>query len=283
MENGGRSAWTAEIPWQEGTDADFADFKEEMAKAKDHTRQDDETSSSSQSEEEDKPTRRTSAVLEIAETGEQPTFTEDGALEVDTVNKKFEEYNKMVDTETEEEDDPAEEEDPGEDKPEIRILWAAQFNKLDIAKEMLLGKPGLVKARDEDLYTPLHRACYNGHIEMARLLLETGADFMATTDTGWTPLHSAAKWNNVGCAELMLNAGVPVNTVSEGGLTPLHVASMSYNCRDVVELLLLQPGVDLTLTSNQGDTALEIAERTGPLGPLFQTAAPRSIQKYRKL
>ena len=29
-----QSAWRAEIPWEEGTEADFADFKEKMANAK---------------------------------------------------------------------------------------------------------------------------------------------------------------------------------------------------------------------------------------------------------
>jgi len=95
-------------------------------------------------------------------------------------------------------------------------------------------------------------------------------------------LHSAAKWNNTQIVELMLNAGVSVNHVSEGGLTPLHLAAMSTNCRETVELLLMQPNVDLYLLSNQGDSARDIAERSGTLAPLFDAAMPKAIESYRK-
>jgi len=251
-----QSAWRAEIPWEEGTEADFADFKEKMANAK------------------------ISGAINESSSGDESSENEE--VVKDKVTKRFADYNRFVDTESEEEDDPDQDEDPGSGNPEQRILWAAQHNKMEIAEEMLREKPGLVGARDEDLYTPLHRASYNNHLKMARFLLRSGADPRAETDTGWTPLHSAAKWNNVQIAELMLNAGVSVNHVSEGGLTPLHVAAMSTNCRETVELLLMQSNVDLYLLSNQGDSARDIAERSGPLSPLFDAAIPRSIQAYRK-
>ena len=43
---------------------------------------------------------------------------------------------------------------------------------------------------DEDLYTPLHRAAYNGHVNVMKVLLKHGADPNAPTLDGWTPLHS---------------------------------------------------------------------------------------------
>ena len=38
------------------------------------------------------------------------------------------------------------------------MLWAAQHNKLELAKELIAGSPKLVATRDSDLYTPLHRS-----------------------------------------------------------------------------------------------------------------------------
>ena len=57
---------------------------------------------------------------------------------------------------------------------QARILWAAQNNQLDLVKEMVGAAPGLVGARDEDLYTPLHRAAYNNHIQERDDLLFKG-------------------------------------------------------------------------------------------------------------
>lgn len=53
--------------------------------------------------------------------------------------------------------------------PKKKILWAAENNYMDIAKSLLDEDPSLVNSRDSDLYTPLHRACYNGHTDMVKV------------------------------------------------------------------------------------------------------------------
>ena len=55
------------------------------------------------------------------------------------------------------------------ENPKLRFLWAAENNHLDIAKEMLEKDPELVNVTDGDLYTPLHRASYENHREMAEV------------------------------------------------------------------------------------------------------------------
>ena len=79
---------------------------------------------------------------------------------------------RLPDEQSDDEDEEEEEEgeDPGEENPNERILWAAQHNKMDLAKEMLSKNAKLVGARDSDLYTPLHRASYNNHLQMAKVL-----------------------------------------------------------------------------------------------------------------
>ena len=59
-----------------------------------------------------------------------------------------------------------------------------------VVENILDKNPNYVTAIDEDLYTPLHRASYNGHTEVMRVLLKHGADPNAPTLEGWTPLHS---------------------------------------------------------------------------------------------
>ena len=183
--------------------------------------------------------------------------------------------------ESDEEEEEEEGEDPGDQNPTERILWAAQHNKIEVVKELLSKNAKLVGARDSDLYTPLHRASYNNHLQMVKLLLHNGADPLATTEDGWTPLHSASKWNCVLVAELLLSS-TPVNCVTRGGQTPLHLACLASNSRDTVELLLSQPDLDPSLRNSQGDTAREVAARTGGLAPLFDCVEPKALRKHKE-
>ena len=68
-----------------------------------------------------------------------------------------------TDSETESDED---DEDPGDGEPGERLLWAAQHNHLDIARELLDRNPDLVKYKDTDEYTALHRAAYSHHPDM---------------------------------------------------------------------------------------------------------------------
>lgn len=77
--------------------------------------------------------------------------------------------------------------------------------------------PSLVHSRDDDGYTPLHRACYNNNTEMVDLLLSYDADIAAKTEFQWQPLHSACQWNNYKCAAKLLQHGADVNAKSNGG------------------------------------------------------------------
>ena len=77
-----------------------------------------------------------------------------------------------------------------EKEVESAILSAAKSGNLDVVKSVLEKSHRFVTAVDEDLYTPLHRAAYNGHLEVMKFLIQCGADTNAPTLDGWTPLHS---------------------------------------------------------------------------------------------
>jgi ankyrin repeat domain-containing protein 49 len=55
------------------------------------------------------------------------------------------------------------------DNPAVRTLWAAETGNIDILNEMLQTDPNLVNAVDNDGYTPLHRAAYEGHVAAAEV------------------------------------------------------------------------------------------------------------------
>ena len=70
-------------------------------------------------------------------------------------------------------------------------------------------------------FTPLHIACVYGHYELARLLLEAGADIEAKTKNGYMALHLAAQYGHQLIIDLLLEHGAPpdaLTNVSKQGL-----------------------------------------------------------------
>lgn len=150
------------------------------------------------------------------------------------------------------------------------ILWATNEGKDDLVESILERNPKCTEAVDEDGYTPLHRACYNNHVDIAKILLRYGADVNARTEYEWTPLHSAVKWSNAECAALMLQHGSDVNALSQGSQTPLHIAATVSDCRKTAMTLLMEPNIDAATLNNSNETAADIARRTGLTFPVFE-------------
>ncbi|KAH8255578.1 hypothetical protein KR038_006528 [Drosophila bunnanda] len=153
---------------------------------------------------------------------------------------------------------------------ERMILWAVSENRISEVREILRLDADTVNARDNDGYTPLHRAAYNNFVDMAKLLLQYRANPNARTELGWTPLHSACKWNNADCAHLLLQFGADVNAESDGQQTPLHITATVSNCRNTATVLLLDRYVKARKENNSEELASVIARRTGMSFPIFE-------------
>ncbi|XP_076114306.1 ankyrin repeat domain-containing protein 49-like isoform X2 [Mytilus galloprovincialis] len=167
------------------------------------------------------------------------------------------------------EDDDEENEEEIQNNPKKRILWAAENNLLDIAESILQSDLELIKSCDDDMYTPLHRACYNGHVDMVKLLIRNNGDINAKTSDGWQPIHSAARWNQSEVIKVLLEHNADINSQTNGGQTPLHLASSCKDTRETLTLLLSNPNTDRTILNNLGETAETICKRTSALCKLY--------------
>nr|XP_020457634.1 ankyrin repeat domain-containing protein 49 isoform X2 [Monopterus albus]XP_020457635.1 ankyrin repeat domain-containing protein 49 isoform X2 [Monopterus albus]XP_020457636.1 ankyrin repeat domain-containing protein 49 isoform X2 [Monopterus albus]XP_020457637.1 ankyrin repeat domain-containing protein 49 isoform X2 [Monopterus albus]XP_020457639.1 ankyrin repeat domain-containing protein 49 isoform X2 [Monopterus albus]XP_020457640.1 ankyrin repeat domain-containing protein 49 isoform X2 len=161
------------------------------------------------------------------------------------------------------------------DKPKELILWAAEHNRLPTVHKLLAADPSLVHCCDEDGYTPLHRATYGGHVDVVSALLTAGSKVNPRTIDGWTPLHSACRWSRVTVASFLLQHGAELNAQTNGGLTPLHLAAShtsltKTDSAHILELLLSQRHLKPGLRSSSGETAAEVARRSGPYHFLFE-------------
>jgi len=107
---------------------------------------------------------------------------------------------------------------------EKEILKAVKSGSVGSLRQLLARDASLVRVRDKDGSTPLHWAAWKGHREVARLLLDAGAEVNARNKNrhwGTTPLHAAAHGNQVDVAKLLLARGAKINAKNLHSRTPL--------------------------------------------------------------
>jgi len=149
------------------------------------------------------------------------------------------------------------------------VTEAAVTGKLSLVRKVLLAHPELVNARHEtrrgresDDSTPLHFACIKGDVDIARLLLDYGADINARNRLGHTPLHVATWAGQKNAMELLIGKGARLETPSlVKRETPLHDAVVRGNT-EIVQLLLNR-GAHVDPQNEDGETPLHIACRLG--------------------
>lgn len=111
--------------------------------------------------------------------------------------------------------------------------------------------------KNEGGTTALLESVTNGHFEIAKLLLDNGADARAVTNSGWTALHSVVSVGPEDLANELVAKGADVNAKTDLGLTPLMAAA---RCRrpTIVELLI-RNGAAIEAKDSTGATALVYA------------------------
>lgn len=110
--------------------------------------------------------------------------------------------------------------------------------------------------------TPLMFACYGGHTDAARYLIESGADVTATDARGGTPLDWAlyVTWDGI---PLLIEAGADVDARDQKGWTALMTAAVYGTPSQVAALI--EAGADPHAVDGQGRTALDLARRLAPI------------------
>ena len=142
---------------------------------------------------------------------------------------------------------------------EIKELFFEECRKDNPDLELIrvIVENGLmdVGAKDKWGHTPLHMA---KNIELAKLLITSGADVDAKNEYSSTPLHWAVYGNNIAIAKLLITSGADVNAKGEYGSTPLHWAVS----RDNIEIakLLIDSGAKVNSKNGYDNTPLDLAK-----------------------
>lgn len=109
--------------------------------------------------------------------------------------------------------------------------------------------------------TPMYGALVMGHLEVARFLLEHGANVNTKNRRGHTPLHDFSRLGNVEAMRLLLDFGADTNVRDSLGWSPLDEVAL--NGRHEATHILLQHSADANAKNYWGRSSLHYASKKG--------------------
>lgn len=150
--------------------------------------------------------------------------------------------------------------------PDVSLgIWeGAALGLVEVVREAHVGWGDFILNEfSRDGYTPLQLACFFGREDVARYLIEKGADISAVSRNPMTiqPLHAAAAGSHTTIVELLLKAGADPNAVQQDSFRPLHSAAQ--NGSTAIVRLLLDYGADPTHPDAQGRLPWVLADEAG--------------------
>jgi hypothetical protein len=138
-------------------------------------------------------------------------------------------------------------------------LMISSFNGNEEVARLLIDSGADIHIKDKSGYSPIHWSAFNGYTEIVKLLITKGADVNAQSDHGWTALLQAATRGHTSTCAALIAGGADVNLSSNDNWTPLHKACANGHV-DVVKLLL-HTKVDKNAKNQDGATPLMLAQR----------------------
>jgi ankyrin repeat protein len=144
--------------------------------------------------------------------------------------------------------------------PQLDFFSACAAGRTEGVLEQIDRDENLLEARSPDGWSPLHLAAFFGHTELAKGLLNRGANVDGRSGNALqnTPLHAAAAGGSIDVMRLLLENGADVNARQQpGGWTALHTAAQTGN-REMAELLAAH-GAHLHVRADNGQTPLDLA------------------------
>lgn len=132
------------------------------------------------------------------------------------------------------------------EEPELNLFEAAALGRTDRLRELLGQEPDGANACGDDGFQPLGLACFFGHVEAARLLLDHGADpntLARNEHIRTNALHAAAASENKGpevryeLCKLLLERGADPS-IPQGGSEFRAIDAARMNGDEELERLL---------------------------------------------
>ena len=145
----------------------------------------------------------------------------------------------------------------------ITSLMNATINE-DVQAVKFFAKSGVAIVNQKNIggATALHIASRNGSVEIAKILIENGANVNVADNEGWTPIMRAALSKNPELIKIFLNVGADPRKMNSSGETAIIHASSS-GCLECLEQMFFGynflDNVDVDVLRNQLGLAMIIA------------------------
>ncbi|MCK0165895.1 ankyrin repeat domain-containing protein [Marinobacter sp. S6332] len=161
-------------------------------------------------------------------------------------------------------------------------LYLTVLNDRATVRQTLLNAKASPDITAEQEWTPLIRAVFDGNTEAAQALVAAGARLEAKSDKGWTALHLTAnsteygnRANDIDIAKVLIRSGANPNNLNDELVTPLMHAGI--NNRQGVAKVLLKNGARTDIKNKFGRTAEEEAIRADNyrIVPLIREFQPK--------
>lgn len=127
------------------------------------------------------------------------------------------------------------------------LLVASRDGHTEIVKELLEAGANVNAVEPTFGAVPLHKATYNGHADITRLLVQhpgVDLDFQGPSN-GYTPLLDALWHGFVDCAEILINAGARLDLRGHDGKNALDIALDVFGPdHEIVQLIRTRTNAD---------------------------------------
>ena len=139
---------------------------------------------------------------------------------------------------------------------EKTVFDVARTGNLKEIKQIFKTNPKAILEISSEGFSPLILAIYRKNNEVAKFLINKGADVNGNSKMG-TPLMAAVVKGNTEMAKLLLSKKVDVNCVDFNGTTALIYATM-FKHYDIVDELV-KAGANVEMKDNRKNGAIEYA------------------------
>jgi ankyrin repeat protein len=145
----------------------------------------------------------------------------------------------------------------------LTFAEACALGRVELATRMLDADPTLLDSYSGDGFPAVGLAVFFRQPELARVLIERGADVNAAARNAFrvAPVHAAAAVRDTAIMRLLIEHGADVNARQQMGYTALHTAAQHGD--DVMLDLLLAAGADPRAAGDDGKTPADLATAQG--------------------